>query len=150
MELADWMELRRQVDRIHEPMLWVKNLGWALATTAASAVLAIVQWLPVYRQVPTEGQLEFAYVTPFLVCLAGFCVLGAGLCFFVNKSLGSQTKGDLNGLKEAMDSIESRCIPPEVIGRLRVAVPVAEGDDSRPDHSQPPAAPSTEPLEPSS
>jgi hypothetical protein len=102
---ADWKRLRTLVQNLVHPLPYLGQIGWASVGVASSTVLTLIPWLAAYSQLPSRGQLHYAWVSPLLVIVSVAFTIIAGFCLIVNYVVRQRNAATAKTVLAEMDYI---------------------------------------------
>lgn len=114
----DWSRLRRTVLRLVNPIPWAKEIGFLALGGSLTALVGLIQWVPVYDQLAPDAKLRFSWVTPRLEDLFVGLFLGAGLCLVMYSLMERQVRADVEDVVEHMDLMAPSLAVPKGPNRM--------------------------------
>ena len=102
---TDWLQLRRKIAGLSNPITNLANLGWACVGIAASAVFAYFPWAAADSQLSVKAQEHYAYIASLLLVIAVASSILAIFSFFVNSKMTKMRTASVQDILADMDVI---------------------------------------------
>lgn len=87
------------------PLPYLSSVGWTCIGITASAALGYFPWTAARSQLPSDAQVQYAYVSPLLVITAVAALVLAIFCFVVNKIVRQMRTATASSVCDDMDAI---------------------------------------------
>jgi hypothetical protein len=84
----DWLQLRKKVARLKEPVPYLASVGWTCVGIMVAALLALLVWPSIDSELPAKAHIHYTFITPLLAIGAVASAVIAIFAFVV----GHQTK----------------------------------------------------------
>jgi hypothetical protein len=101
----EWLQLRRKIACLSDPLPNWANIGWVCVGIAATTVPGFLSWIATSSQLPTKFRGHYEYVSWVLASVAVTSIAGAVYSFFVNKKMSKMKATSVANVLADMDEI---------------------------------------------
>ncbi|MCM6761406.1 alkaline shock response membrane anchor protein AmaP [Rathayibacter sp. ZW T2_19] len=105
MRIRDWQRLRKKVELLQARRRDISAFGWTAVGLVLSAALTLFPWLPAWRALPEDQQLEFAWVTPAIIVAGVAGIILAIISFIFAHLFANAERQTAKELGDDMDSV---------------------------------------------